>query len=102
MRGAEAKLGRPATGLGVSGFGGSGKSILARELAKKLDAPVLGIDEFETAGVWGRPSDWSGLDRSRLVSQVLAPLKTGELSVSYDSCYDWENWRSRAAKLTVN
>jgi uridine kinase len=88
--------------LAVSGFGGSGKSTLARELAKKLDAPVLGIDEFGTAGVWGRSSDWSGLDRSRLVRQVLAPLKAGEPSVSYDSCYDWENWRSLAVKLTVN
>jgi uridine kinase len=35
------------------------------------------------------------------VRQVLAPFKAGERSLSYDSCYDWENWRSRSVTIEV-
>ncbi|HTW09553.1 MAG TPA: hypothetical protein VME46_18745 [Acidimicrobiales bacterium] len=102
VRAVEARLQRLAVGVvAVSGFGGSGKSTLARELKERLGAPVVGIDEFGTAGACERSSDWSGLDRARLVRQVLAPLKAGERSLSYDSLYDWENWRSRPVTVEV-
>ncbi len=32
--------------IGISGFGGSGKSTCALELGKKLQAPLIGVDSF--------------------------------------------------------
>jgi uridine kinase len=87
--------------VAVSGFGGSGKSTLASELARRLGAPVIGIDEFGTAEVFSRSSDWYGLDRERLVSQVLRPLRDGQQLVTYDSCDDWENWHTKPVTVAA-
>jgi uridine kinase len=32
--------------IGVSGFGGAGKSSFSNELGKPLDAPVISVDSF--------------------------------------------------------
>jgi hypothetical protein len=52
--------------------------------------------------VFMRSSDWAGLDRDRLARQVLVPLKDGERSISYDSCYDWDNWLTRPVAIDVS
>jgi uridine kinase len=88
--------------VAVSGFGGSGKSTLASELGRRLGAPVVGMDEFGTAGVFSRSPNWSGLDRGRLVSQVLRPLKDGQLLITYDSCDDWDTWHTKPVTVVVD
>lgn len=87
--------------IGISGYGGSGKSTLARALSGALDACVVSIDEFGTAGAMQRSSDWSGLDRQRLIDQVLAPIRTGARTIGYDSCDDWRTWHTNRVERTV-
>jgi uridine kinase len=100
---AESRLQRGTPGVvAVSGFGGSGKSTLASKLGRRLGAPVVGIDEFGTAGVFTRSRDWCGLDRARLVGQVLKPLKDGERLITYDSCHDWETWHSEPVTIEID
>jgi uridine kinase len=38
--------------VGVSGFGGSGKSSVARNLSEAWDTPVIGVDSFQTKGAF--------------------------------------------------
>lgn len=87
--------------IAVSGFGGSGKSTFALALGRQLGVPVVGIDEFGTAEVFSRSFDWSGLDRPRLVGQVLKPLKDGQQLITYDSCDDWGTWRTKPVTVSV-
>jgi uridine kinase len=88
--------------VAVSGFGGSGKSTLASELGRWLGAPVVGMDEFGTAEVFSRSCDWYGLDRGRLVRQVLRPLRDEQPLVTYDSCDDWGNWHTKPVTIAVD
>lgn len=87
--------------VGVSGYGGSGKTTLATALAQRLDAPVVSIDDFGTAAVWQRSADWNGIDRARLVRQVLAPVASGRSEITYDRCDDWERWTTRPVVIQV-
>lgn len=87
--------------IGVSGYGGSGKSTLAHALGERLLAPVVSIDEFATATVFARSNDWKGFDLSRLVEQVLAPLKSGVYNLRYDRCDDWDSWETLPTNLVV-
>ena len=77
------------TVIGISGFGGSGKSTLAAALADVLTAPVVSTDEFATEAVMQPSEDWNGIDRARLVRQILRPLREGERQIAYDSSGDW-------------
>ncbi|WP_298339068.1 hypothetical protein [Ferrimicrobium sp.] len=87
--------------IGISGYGGSGKTTLAHTLAERLSAPIISIDEFGTSGVFLRSDDWQGFDRERLVRQVLAPLARGVRELSYDSCNDWETWETVPTHLVM-
>lgn len=87
--------------IGVSGYGGSGKTTLAHALAERLSAPVISIDEFGTSAVFRRSDDWQGFDRERLVRQVLAPLARGVRELSYDSCDDWDSWETVPTHLVM-
>lgn len=63
--------------IAIDGFGGAGKSTLAKLLREKLgDAIVVEIDDFFLKDV---PSDAnkSNFDRKRLIKQVLQPLRDG-------------------------
>lgn len=72
------EAGRPIV-VGVSGYGGAGKSTLARAMVAALpDAVRLRGDDFlEPRRVHRRSSDWDGVDRARLVAEVLHPFRAG-------------------------
>lgn len=76
--------------IAIDGFGGAGKSSLAKGLEKELQsATIVEVDDFY---IFGKKSDAdkSNFDRSRLVEQVLEPLKQGE-SASYQKSIDKNN-----------
>jgi len=66
--------------VGLSGFGGAGKTTLAAALAKALTQVVVvaGDDFLDPAGCLIVTDDWAGLDRSRLRAQVLDPFHQAE------------------------
>jgi uridine kinase len=71
-------LPRPAT-VGLSGFGGAGKTTLCAGLAAQVPGLcVVPADDFlDPAGCAVVSEDWAGLDRARLHAQVLAPFRAG-------------------------
>lgn len=87
--------------VGISGFGGSGKSTLAATLVDVLHAPTVSTDEFATEPVMQPSDDWNGIDRARLVHQVLEPLRQGDRRITYDSSGDWEAWTTESKTLEV-
>lgn len=83
------ELGRPIV-VGISGYGGSGKSTLARTLVSALpDAVRLRGDDFlDPARVHRRSPDWDGVERERLVEDVLRPFRDG-VPGEFQR-YDWD------------
>jgi len=75
--------------IGVSGFAGSGKSTLARALVARLDDAVRmrGDDFLDPARSHRRSTDWDGVERERLVAEVLEPFRAGTPGLSRR--YDW-------------
>jgi len=71
------ELGRVA--VGISGYAGAGKSVLARRVVDSVHgaARVRGDDFLDPARVHRRSSDWDGVDRERLRSEVLEPFRAG-------------------------
>ncbi|MCW5942437.1 MAG: hypothetical protein KIS66_09415 [Fimbriimonadaceae bacterium] len=70
-------LGRPPI-LGISGFGGAGKSTFARTLADEIgNAVVVGADAFWRPDRDVRCADWGAIDRDRLREEVLMPALGG-------------------------
>ncbi|WP_286930639.1 MULTISPECIES: uridine kinase family protein [Aeromicrobium] len=86
------ELGRPAI-VGISGFGGSGKSTLARRLVAALpDAVRLRGDDFlDPVRVHRRSPDWDGVERDRLVDDVLRPFRD-EVPGEFQR-HDWDRGR---------
>ncbi|TDP80535.1 hypothetical protein DEU31_0974 [Brachybacterium sp. AG952] len=80
--------GRPIV-VGVSGYGGSGKSTLARDVVEGRSAMIRmrGDDFLDPSRSHRRSSDWDGVDRCRLVSEVLAPFREERESTFHR--YDW-------------
>lgn len=81
-------LGRPAV-VGVSGFAGSGKSTLVRALVESEPSMVrMRGDEFlDPSRSHHRSSDWDGVERTRLVDEVLVPFR--ERRGGMFRRYDW-------------
>ena len=74
--------------IGVSGFGGSGKSSLAREIGQVLDASVIGVDSFQKNRIDNEYSLWGIMDYSRLEREVLIPFLSGATTIQYGH-FDW-------------
>lgn len=76
--------------IGIEGFGGSGKTTLAKELASSLgNSYVVSIDDFIVKEkLYERSWDKGGFDRKRLEDQVLLPASKGD-SISYQRLI-WE------------
>ncbi|WP_307297437.1 uridine kinase family protein [Microbacterium natoriense] len=68
--------GRPIV-VGISGYGGAGKSTLARELLGLIPDSVRmrGDDFLDPSRSHRRSTDWDGVERSRLVREVLGPFR---------------------------
>lgn len=69
---------RPIT-VGVSGFCGAGKSTLTRSLVGRVTGAVRirGDDFLDPDRSHRRSTDWEGVDRERLVTEVLLPFRGG-------------------------
>jgi len=65
--------------VGVSGFAGAGKSVLARQLVDVVDDAVRlrGDDFLDPQRVHRRSADWDGVDRQRMRDEVLEPFRAG-------------------------
>lgn len=75
--------------VGISGYGGSGKSTLARALVERLPGAVRmrGDDFLDPLRSHRRSPDWDGVERVRLVGEVLAPFR--EQRESTFRRFDW-------------
>jgi len=61
--------------IGVSGFGGSGKSTFAKALGHVINAPVVSIDSFQKDALRDTPYRlWEMMDFARLEEEVLKPF----------------------------
>lgn len=80
--------GRPIV-VGVSGYAGSGKSTLVRDVVAGDSTMVRmrGDDFLDPSRSHRRSSDWDGVDRRRLVDEVLAPFR--EEREGRFRRYDW-------------
>lgn len=65
--------------VGVSGFGGAGKSTLARELVTVAPhrVRVRGDDFLDPVRSHRRSADWDGVERARLSREILIPFRAG-------------------------
>lgn len=76
--------------IAIDGFGGAGKSTLAKDLKKELQsAAIVEVDDFYVFGIMS-DANKSNFDRARLVKQVLEPLKQGRLA-AYQKSIDEDN-----------
>jgi uridine kinase len=93
-------LGRPMV-VGVSGYCGSGKSTLVRALLPQVTGAVRirGDDFLDPARSHLRSVDWDGVDRSRLVRDVLLPVR--EQRSSMFRRYDWAQRKLGAPEPVV-
>lgn len=71
------ELGRAA--VGISGFAGAGKSVLARRLVEVVDDAVRlpGDDYLEPRRLHRRSADWDGVDRRRMRTESLEHFRAG-------------------------
>lgn len=76
--------------VGISGFGGAGKSTVAHDLSAHLPGSVLvpGDEFIRLRPPTTRSDDWSDMDRNRLLQQVLLPTQRGE--AGRYQIYDWD------------
>jgi uridine kinase len=75
--------------IGISGYGGSGKSTLARALVEQRPGAVRlrGDDFLDPVRSHRRSPDWDGVERARLVDEVLRPFR--EQRPSTFRRFDW-------------
>lgn len=75
--------------VGISGYCGSGKSTLARSLVSALPGAVRlrGDDFLDPVRSHRRSADWDGVERTRLVEEVLSPFRAGRPSMFQR--FDW-------------
>ncbi len=74
--------------IAISGFGGAGKSTLAKQIKDALtDVGIVSIDAFVTNHLSNRSADWQDFDRARFMREVLIPACQAK-PVSY-GIYSW-------------
>jgi len=75
--------------VGISGFGGSGKSTFANRLASEIQAQIIGVDDFFTTMERLHYKHWEIYDYERLENEVIKPFLSGNTWLSYRA-FDWE------------
>jgi uridine kinase len=87
--------------IGISGFGGSGKSTLSHQLAPLLPhAEIISFDDFIIDSTDTKLDGWANFDRNRLIDQVLIPI-TNDIQVSYN-VFDWKKNNSVGKRTLQN
>ena len=74
--------------IGISGFGGAGKTTFSTELAAVLECPVVGVDSFIKDRTLTEYTNWNLMDFKRLEVEVLQPFIQGEKEIVYGH-FDW-------------
>ena len=71
---------RGRVAVGISGYAGSGKSVLARRLVDVVDdaARLRGDDFLDPQRVHRRSADWDGVERHRMRDEALEPFRAGD------------------------
>lgn len=70
--------------IGVSGFGGSGKSTVAKAIGEQTQTPVISVDSFQKHGAADSEySLWGIMDFERLERDVLIPFLSGAPVIRY-------------------
>lgn len=91
---------KPCFVIAISGFGGAGKSTIAKQLAETLgNTVIVAADDFIIDQLSLRSASWEPFDWARHEKQVLAPMRLGKHEITYD-VYDWVT-NSLGGKRTV-
>jgi hypothetical protein len=70
--------------IAVSGFGGSGKSTIAKKIGLELNASVIGVDSFQLEGAFSKQFNfWNIMDYSRLENEILIPFSQNQKVIRY-------------------
>ena len=64
--------------IGVSGFGGAGKTTFANLLSQKINATIICVDQFGIDRQIENYTHWEGMDFKRLERDVLIPFYKNE------------------------
>jgi uridine kinase len=82
--------GTPHVIVAITGFGGAGKSTLSKALVEAVPDSVRlrGDDFLDPERSHRRSSDWDGVERVRMRTEVLEPFRRGD-PVSFRP-YDWD------------
>ncbi len=83
--------------IGISGFGGSGKSTAANALAEILHAPVICVDQFGINRNIENYTHWKGMDFERLEKEILIPFTQGQNPLNYGQ---WEHHANKIIKTS--
>lgn len=74
--------------VAVSGFGGSGKSTIAKTLVSGLNASLIGVDSFYNP-IQEDYCLWEVMDYCRLENEVIIPFINGSEETKYGE-YNWD------------
>ncbi len=86
--------------VGISGFGGAGKTYIANLISKEIgECNVVSIDSFSSKFGWKRDSEWSNFDRAKLVEKVIKPAKANKWPISYESITWPESYTMNLMKI---
>ncbi len=83
--------------IGVSGFGGAGKSTFAESLGKELSVQVVGVDHFMKDHTVNDYSLWETMDYGRLKEEVIVSFLNRKENIQY-GIFDWHTNKIRGTE----